>query len=86
MTKLFETSSEFKDDGEVTVETVKVYEFDDLGEADDFSSFSHEEQCKEIGVKEEPTPSPSAKHGEMRRYVFDASDALLVVREFMYKW
>lgn len=63
-------------------ESVHVFTYDDEDEADDFQILSHNEQLASCGFKEEKTPSK----GTIHRYVIDASDAYVVIRETEMSW
>lgn len=63
-------------------ELVHVFAFKDEDEAEDFQILSHNEQLAICGFKEEKTPSKGTVH----RYIIDASDAFVVVRETIMSW
>lgn len=82
MKKLFSTKPyETTDDGFYS-ETVHVFEFEDEDEAEDFQVLSHTEQIASCGFKEEKTPSKGTVH----RYIVDASDVFVVIRETIMTW
>lgn len=79
MKKVFE-SKEYTDDN--FMEKVYIFEFEDEDETEDFSVLSHSEQLAECGFKEEKTPSKGTVH----RYIIDASDFTVVIRETVMSW
>lgn len=63
-------------------ELVHVFEYEDDEEAEEFQVLSHSEQLASCGFKEERTPSKGTVH----RYIIDASDVYVVVRETIMTW
>lgn len=61
------------------IERIHVFEFEDEEESQDFGVLSNAEQLKELGFKEESTPIKG--NADLHRYVIDASDVFIVVRE-----
>lgn len=83
MKKIFSTDSykTHDEDGNYE-EVVHIFEYETEDEADEFSILSHVEQLAACGFKEEKTPSKGTVH----RYMVDAGDALVVVRESIASW
>ena len=83
MKKLFSTKP-YEDESEgYYSELVHVFEFEDEDEAEDFQILSHNEQLSVCGFKaEEKTPSKGTVH----RYIIDASDVFVVIRETVMVW
>lgn len=63
-------------------EAVHIFKFEDDDESEDFQVLSHNEQLKMCGFKEESTPSKGTVH----RYIIDAGDYYVVVRETTMSW
>lgn len=63
-------------------ESVYLFKFDNEDEAEEFQILSHNEQLKLCGFKEEATPSK----GTIHRYIIDASDYYVVIRETVMSW
>lgn len=83
MKKVFSTrSADFRDSTESYSEIVHIFEFDSEDEAEDFPILSHNEQLSACGFKEERTPSKGTVH----RYIVDASDNWVVIRETIMSW
>lgn len=83
MNKIYKTDEyKINEDGDIYAEVVHIFSYETEDEAEDFSILSHEEQLKICGFKEEKTPTKGTVH----RYVIDASDAFVVIRENIYTW
>lgn len=83
MKKLFQTKPyENVEDGEFYAELVHVFEYENEDEAEDFQILSHNEQLSMCGFKEERTPSKGTVH----RYLIDADDVYVVIRETIMTW
>lgn len=83
MRKLFSTKP-YEDNSEgYYAELVHVFDFESEDESEDFQILSHSEQLASCGFKEEKTP---AKSGTIHRYVVDASDVFVVIRETVMTW
>lgn len=86
MTLLYETPCTLlKDEDESSIEeTVSIYQFEDF-ESEDFELLSHNEQISYLHLEKEKS-TPNADHGTVTRYIFDPSDAFLVVRKNIITW
>lgn len=68
------------ENGEVEgYESVKIFKFKDVDEAEEFDILSNSEKLKELGLKEASTPN--SEHATLRRYFIDNSDAIIIVKE-----
>lgn len=67
---------------EFYAELVHVFEYENEDEAEDFQILSHNEQLSMCGFKEERTPSKGTVH----RYIIDADDVYVVIRETIMTW
>lgn len=83
MKNLFSTKPYEDESEDYFAELVHVFEFEDEDEAEDFQILSHNEQLATCGFKEESTP---LKKGTIHRYIVDASDVFVVIRETIMKW